>query len=186
MPTSSPFGFTAMLCFLDMATHHVGLYFIKPHTGTEVLSALKQYMAEHRECFTDKGLLEWRTDNHGEFYNEESNLFCSDNGIKHTSIAAYNPQANPSERLWSTLLRSIRIMMAASNASECLWPFAAAQATQVHNSLTSRSVHIMDDGKTTPYQMATGRIRAAPAAPHSGRTHSRRDHPSSAGVQQRL
>ena len=72
MPKSSPFGFTGMVCFLDMATHYVGLYFIKSHEGGEILSCLKQWMAEHREHLTDKGLVEWRTDNATEFFNSES------------------------------------------------------------------------------------------------------------------
>ena len=140
-----------------MATHHVGLYFIKGHTGTEILNCLKQWLAEHKEHLSDKGLIEWYTDNHGEFFNSESDEFCKQKGIKQTAIAPYNPNANPSERLWATLLRAIRIMLAASNVSESLWPFAASQAAQINNSLISRSVRVVEQGKT-PYEMVTGRI----------------------------
>ena len=157
MPKSSPFGFTGMVCFLDMATHYVGLYFIKSHEGGEILSCLKQWMAEHREHLTDKGLVEWRTDNATEFFNSESDNFCKDKGIKHSSITPYNPQANPSERLWGTLLRAIRITLAESNTGEALWPFSAAQAAQVNNALVTRSVHVVSPGETPYNSMVTGR-----------------------------
>ena len=156
MPKSTPFGFTKMVCFLDMATHHVGLYFAKTHTGEEILGCLKQWLKEHKEHLTAKGLIEWRTDNHTEFFNTSSDAFCEEHGIRHTAIAPYNPQANPSERLWGTLLRTIRVMLAHANVSEGFWPFAASQAAQINNALTTRSVHVMKPN-STPYEMATGR-----------------------------
>ena len=55
MPKSTPFGFTNMVCFLDMATHHVGLYFTKSHDGEEILGCLKQWLKEHKEHLTNKG-----------------------------------------------------------------------------------------------------------------------------------
>ena len=64
-------------------------------------------------------------------------------------IAPWNPWQNVSETGWRIILRPLRILLAMSNVSRRLWPFAVSQIVRVHNALSSQSSSVGDTTTST-------------------------------------
>eukprot|EP00975_Prorocentrum_lima_P012592 2670330-Prorocentrum_lima.AAC.1 len=134
MPVSSPFGFRYMLCFYDLATKYLEVYYLRTATAAEVKASFEQFLADNRRHLKDRAVT-WLTDNGSEFFEKNLEAFLREFMIRHKSIVPYNPQTNPAERVWSLLLRPCRICLAAANVSESMWPWAINQIVGIHNSL---------------------------------------------------
>ena len=154
MPTSTPFGFSYMLCFYDLATKYVEIYYLRTGTADEVKACFKHFLIENKPFLKGRQVT-WYTDNGSEFFEKNLDKFLEEFEIRHKSIPPYNPQQNPAERVWRLVLRPLRICLAASNADPSLWPWAVNQIVAIHNSLITRSETAID--RSTPYEMKTGR-----------------------------
>ena len=93
--------------------------------------------------------------NHGQFVTGKSEEALAALGTKVRSIVPWNPQMNPAERPWGSVLRPLRIVLAAQNVSEAFWPFAASQWQFISNGLATRSKSTTQKG-TSPFFMASG------------------------------
>ena len=137
MPESIPHGFKYALVFLDWATGLCDVRFVKDKEPESVHAGLLSWMQEHkRELDANGGLGIWHTDNGGEFKDmaEAATSIC-----RHTFSVPETPQDNGgAERLNGILIRQTRILLAAANLSDRLWPYAFKFVVQVHNSLPSR------------------------------------------------
>ena len=154
MPASMPFGFVGWVVFLDWATRWLALYFIFDHSGAEIRRCMRQFLTDNAAYLpkNSKGAAhckKWFTDNHGEFFSNDTDAFCKELEMRHSSIVEYNPQQNPSERAHGTVIRCIKAVHAHTDAPIPLWPFTASACVMIHNNLLSRSNHVLDIN-TTP------------------------------------
>ena len=93
-----------------------------------------------------------RTDNGGEYVNNELNSFFKLKGITHETTAAYTPQQNgKAERLNRTLLEKVRALLADSSLPDELWAEALAYANY------SRVRSPVSGKDATPWQLLFGR-----------------------------
>ena len=159
LPASQPFGYIGWVAFLDHATRWLSLYYIRGHTALEIRRCLDQFCVDNADYLPKvKGKpapKTWLTDNHGEFISADTDAFCRELHMRHTSIIEWNPQQNPSERSHGTILRCIRITHAENNTPLSLWPWTANQCVLVHNSLLTTSQHVTSP-LMSPYQMRSG------------------------------
>ena len=139
MPKSTPFGFTAMLAFYDFHSRFIALYFIRDHNTEEVMSCYNLYHADHGKDMKNGHVETWLLDNDSVFTNKTLGALCTQMLTRLRFISAWNPWQNATETVWRIILRPLRITMAATNASEALWPFAANQIVRCHNGLASYS-----------------------------------------------
>ena len=155
MPKSTPFGYNAMVDFYDRATGHIAFYFLRTDTNLEMSTTFTLYQLDHREWLPNGTVQLWFFDNHGQFVTGKSEEALAALGTKVRSIVPWNPQMNPAERPWGSVLRPLRIVLAAHNVSEALWPFAASQWQFISNGLATRSSTTTQKG-TSPFYMASG------------------------------
>eukprot|EP00965_Chrysotila_dentata_P071214 2353013-Pleurochrysis_carterae.AAC.1 len=97
MPTSSPFGFRYMLCFYDLATKYLEVYYLRNATAAEVQNCVKPFFAENHRYLSVRAVT-WLTDNGSEFLEKHLNAFLGEFLIRHKSTVPYNPETNPAER----------------------------------------------------------------------------------------
>ena len=155
MPKSTPFGYNGMVDFYDRATGHVAFYFLRTDTNLEMSTTFTLYQLDHREWLPNGVVQLWFFDNHGQFVTGDSEAALAALGTKVRSIVPWNPQMNPAERPWRSVLRPLRICLASHNVSEAFWPFVASQWQFVSNGLATRSNTTTQKG-TSPYYMASG------------------------------
>ena len=83
-------------------------------------------------------MIRWHTDNGGESLSNDLHTFCSEFAICRSFSTPYAPPQNAhAERMWGLILRTIRILLAASHVHESFWPYAARHACMLHNVLPS-------------------------------------------------
>ena len=155
MPKSTPFGYNGMVDFYDRATGYVAFYFLRTDTHLEMSTTFTLFELDHREWLPNGKVQLWFFDNHGQFVTGSSEEALAAVGTKVRSIVPWNPQQNPAERPWRSVLTPLRITMAVNNVSEALWPFAASQWQFISNGLATRSNTTTQKG-TSPYYMASG------------------------------
>ena len=155
MPISTPFGYNGMVDFYDRATGYVAFYFLRTDTNLEMSTTFTLFELDHREWLPNGKVQLWFFDNHGQFVTGNSEEALAAVGTKVRSIVPWNPQQNPAERPWRSVLQQLRITMAANNVSEALWPFAASQWQFISNGLATRSSTTTQRG-TSPFFMASG------------------------------
>ena len=139
MPNSTPFGYTEMYIFYDAATKVIAVYFGKSTTSAEMLSVFRQFLVDFGKWLPNGRVEEWYTDGGPEFSGECLEAFCREIATRRRFIAPWNPWMNVSETGWRVILRPLRIILAASNVSRRLWPFAVAAIVRIHNALSSAS-----------------------------------------------
>ena len=139
MPKSTPFGWTYMYIFLDAYSKFIAVYFGRSTTSAEMILVFKQYVTDYSRYMKNGRVDEWYTDGGPEFASDSIDVFCVEMSTRHRFIAPWNPWMNVAETGWRILLRPLRIVLAASNASRALWPFAINQICMVHNALISHS-----------------------------------------------
>lgn len=135
-------GFTYAIVFVDLATRWVSVYFLPSKHSSEVLSAFRQFLADHKdELKANKGVSVWHTDNGGEFTSGDVQEFCKELSTRHTYSTPEEPTQNAtSERAWGTLLRCTRVLLAHAGLPVQFWPFAMTTAVYVHNRLPTRGL----------------------------------------------
>jgi hypothetical protein len=144
-PKSFPHGYSGMINFCDAYSGERDFFFlVKPHDPEEVASALKEYHRKNQHRLQGEKIWTWKTDNGGEFRGEAVDGI---GGIarelvnKREYSVANTDNCNPeAERAWGVIQRGIRACHAHADAPECLWPWAAAQCSQVYHHLAS-TVH---------------------------------------------
>lgn len=155
MPKSTPFGYNGMVDFYDRATGYVAFYFLRTDTHLEMSTTFTLFELDHRDWLPNGKVQLWFFDNHGQFVTGNSEEALAAVGTKVRSIVPWNPQQNPAERPWRSVLTPLRITMAVNNVSEAMWPFAASQWQFISNGLATRSSTTTQKG-TSPYYMASG------------------------------
>ena len=86
---------------------------MKSKSSEEVKSGMKEYLKSYKTYLpTDKDI-NWHTDNGGEFVSKDLDEFCDEFCVRRSFSIPYAPQTNAqAERIWSILLRSMRITLA--------------------------------------------------------------------------
>ena len=154
MPVSTPFGFKGVIDFYDSATKMVAFYFMRDDSASEVKACFDQFLIDHKKYMPQGRILTWYFDNHGQFVSGGTDEAMRALGTKIKSIVPWNPQQNPAERPWSSMLPALRRSLAASNLSEKTWPFLLKQWERVSNALVTTSKSAAQLG-ASPYFMAT-------------------------------
>ncbi|UYV73081.1 hypothetical protein LAZ67_10001761 [Cordylochernes scorpioides] len=94
-----------------------------------------------------------RTDNGGEFINEDLNQFLTEKGFKHELTTPYSPRSNwIAERANRTILNKVRTMLLDANLPLKLWGEAANTAAYIHNLTPTKPKE-----RKTPMELWTGR-----------------------------
>ena len=143
MPVSTPFGFKYFISFYDLATKYLNVYYLRHGNAEEVQACFELFLADNKRYLKGKAVT-WFTDNGSEFHEKNLTAFIRELQVRHRATVPHNPQTNPAERVNSILLRPVRILLAASNASEACWPWAVNQIVYVHNALITRSDTAVD------------------------------------------
>eukprot|EP00965_Chrysotila_dentata_P043339 1440607-Pleurochrysis_carterae.AAC.1 len=142
-----------MLCFYDLATKYLEVYYLSYATAAEVQNCFKTFLADNHGYLSGR-LVTWLTDNGSEFFEKNLEAFIREFLIRHKSTVPYSPQTNLAEQVWSLVLRPCRICLAATNVSEWLRPWAINQIVSIHNALVTRRATAI--AHKTPCEMKTG------------------------------
>eukprot|EP00965_Chrysotila_dentata_P072514 2396096-Pleurochrysis_carterae.AAC.1 len=97
MPTSSPFGFRYMLCFYDLATKYLEVYYLRNASSAEVKSSFQTFLADN-QCYLSESAVTWLIDSGSEFFEKNLDAFLCEFLIRHKCTVPYNPQTSPVER----------------------------------------------------------------------------------------
>ena len=125
-------------------------YFLK--TKDQVLEVFKEFktLVENQTGHTIKI---FRTDNGGEFVNQEMNEYLKNNGIRHQTSIPYNPEQNGvAERANRTIMEKSRCMLHNAKLNKKYWAEAVSTAIYLKNRSPTKAVK----GKT-PIEVWTGR-----------------------------
>ena len=139
MPKSTPFGFIYMYIFYDAFTKFIAIYFGKTVTADEMMRVHKQFVTDYGRYMRYGRVELWYADGGPEFSSDNTTIFCNEMSTRLRFIAPWNPWMNVAETGWRIILRPLRIILAACNASRRLWPFAVSQIVTVHNALSTSS-----------------------------------------------
>ena len=156
-PKSIISHFSYAIVFVDRSTRMVATYYLQDKAGDSVLSAFKQFLADHATYLAwNRGrVVRWHTDNGGEFQSTDLNEFCVELCVNRSYSVPYSPPSNAAaERAWATVLRPTRVMLAACGLPDGFWPFAMHHAVRVHNSLPTRG-HVPPK---SPIEALTGKL----------------------------
>ena len=146
-------GYKYLLNIVDAATNNLYTYPLRNKSSAEVRSAMEEFMRDNRTHLNHGKPVRWHTDNGGEFMSNDIDEFCEEFAVRRSFSVPYSPPTNAhAERMWSTILRPIRTMLAASHVHESFWPYAAAHATYLHNIMPSSRLA----GEMSPYQALHG------------------------------
>nr|KAJ0216916.1 hypothetical protein LSAT_V11C300135110 [Lactuca sativa] len=112
--------------------------------------AFKRYKAEV-ENQLERHIKILRSDRDGEYFNQEFDTFCEENGIKKERTSPYTPQHNGlAKRKNRTLCEMVNCMLNQSSQPNNLWGEALLTVCYVHNRITSRVI------PTSPYELWKG------------------------------
>ena len=143
-------GYCYYVLFIDDATRHCTISFMK--TKDETPTKVKQYLAliEHQNSFMPKAI---RADNGREYINKDLCTWCLDRGIEIQMTAPYTPEQNGIAERWNkTVVKLACSMIFARDVPNELWPEAMSHATYIRNRAYSRAV---PDKK--PYEKWSGK-----------------------------
>ena len=133
------------------------MYFVRDKTPEGVLSACKQFCADFAHELRQNGgkITRWHTDNGGEFTSASLDEFCANLAVRRSFSVPHLPSQNAiAERAWGTILRPMRVLLAASGMPESFWNFAMHHAVYVHNRLPTRGLTPL----MSPYHKLYGRM----------------------------
>nr|KAJ0208754.1 hypothetical protein LSAT_V11C400162950 [Lactuca sativa] len=137
------------ITFCDDFSRYLHVYLLR--SKDEAFDAFKRYKAEV-ENQLERHIKILRSDRGGEYFNQEFDTFCEENGIKHERTSPYTPQQNGlAERTNRTLCEMVNCMLNQSGQPNNLWGEALLTACYVHNRITSRVI------PTSPYELWKGR-----------------------------
>jgi transposase InsO family protein len=107
------------MTLIDDATRFCYVYLLK--TKDEALDYFKIYKAEV-ENQLDRKIKRVRSDRGGEYFSNEFNLFCEEQGIIHERTPPYSPQSNGvAERKNRTLTDLVNAMLDTAGLSKAWW-----------------------------------------------------------------
>jgi hypothetical protein len=139
MPVSFD-GYQYIITFVDEASSEASIRFLKSKAAIGVLHALQSFVAQYAHMLEGGRVQTWHSDNGGEFDHADIDAYCNAVSTYQTRTPARTPELNgKAERLNGIILRGVRILLAESNLTELLWPFAATQVVAIHNRLVSRA-----------------------------------------------
>ena len=144
-----------ILNIVDSHTNHLQVYFLRTKSSIEVKTYLESFLHEFRSHLPldPAKPIRWHTDNGGEFMSHDLHDFCNEFAIRRSFSTPYAPPQNAhAERMWGLILRSIRVMLAASHVHDSFWPYAARHACMLHNMLPSSRLA----GESSPHQALYG------------------------------
>jgi transposase InsO family protein len=147
---SSLHGYRYYVSFIDDATRHCTISFMK--TKDETPTKVKQYLVliERQNSFVPKAI---RADNGREYINKDLRTWCLDRGIEIQTTAPYTPEQNGVAERWNkTVVELARSMIFARNVPNELWPEAMSHATYIRNRAYTRAVP-----DKTPYEKWSGK-----------------------------
>nr|KAJ0194254.1 hypothetical protein LSAT_V11C800406360 [Lactuca sativa] len=137
------------ITFCDDFSRYLHVYLLR--SKDEAFDAFKRYKAEV-ENQLERHIKILRSDRGGEYFNQEFDTFCEENGIKHERTSPYTPQQNGlAERKNQTLCEMVNCMLNQSGQPNNLWGEALLTACYVHNRITSRVI------PTSPYELWKGK-----------------------------
>ena len=149
MPVSSKSGSRYFVTFIDDFSRRARIYFIK--TKNEVFSCFKHFIITS-EKQTGKVLKILRSDNGGEYVNNEFNQYLRNIGVVHQLTNVYSPQENGvAERYNRTLLDLARSMLNGAGMPNSFW----AEAVNCANYIRNRCP--IQGRKCVPEELWTGR-----------------------------
>lgn len=139
------------ISFIDDYSHFTIIYLMA--SKDQVLHIFREYEALVTAHFGSR-ISRLRTDNGGEFVNDEMQRFCRNKGIAMETTIPYSPQQNGvSERMNRTLMERARAILAESGFGKEMWGEAVYTATYITNRCPTAAV----DVNKTPYELWTGR-----------------------------
>ncbi|GJP81254.1 hypothetical protein CLOP_g11416 [Closterium sp. NIES-67] len=148
---ASRHGSKYFVTFTDLGTRHTWVTELKDKT--EVFSSFLDWMVE-AERQSGKQLKVLRTDNGGEFVNEEFNSYLRSKGILRQLTVPYTPQHNSiAERVNRSLLDCVRTLLADSGLPLKFWGDALGMACWVKNRLPTKGLA----ADMTPHEAFYGR-----------------------------
>ena len=137
------------LTFIDDFSRYTYVFLLK-HKD-ETFDAFKLYKLEV-ENQLNKKIKVLRSDRGGEYFSNEFNTFCEENGIIHECTAPYTPQHNGvAERKNRTYLEMINSMLVFSKLNFNLWGEALLTACHILNRIP------MKKNEISPYELWKGR-----------------------------
>jgi hypothetical protein len=132
------------MTLIDDSTRFCHVYLLK--TKDEALNYFKIYKSEV-ENQLERKIKRVRSDRGGEYFSNEFNLFCAENGIIHERTPPHSPQSNGvAERKNRTLTDLVNAMLGTSGLSKAWWGEAILTACHVLNKVPTK------DNETTPYE----------------------------------
>jgi len=140
-----------MLNIVDASTNYLQVYFLHSKSSTEVKQSLESFLRDFRSQLPHDPStpIRWHTDNGGEFLSHDLHAFCHEFAIRRSFSTPYAPPQNAhAERMWGLVLRTIRVLLAASHVHDSFWTYAARHACLLHNILPSTRLA----GEISPYQ----------------------------------
>jgi transposase InsO family protein len=135
------------MTLIDDATKYCYLFLLK--IKDEALEYFKTYKAEV-ENQLEKKIKHVRSDRGGEYFSNEFDLFCSENGIIHERTPPYSSQSNGvAKRKNRMLMDSVNAMLGTSGMAKAWWGEAVLTACHVLNRVPAKIVISlrMKDGK---------------------------------------
>ena len=144
-----------MLNVVDAHTNYLQVYFLRTKSSNEVKACLETFLREFRSHLPQDPSkpMRWHTDNGGEFMSVDLHQFCDEFAIRRSFSTPYAPPQNAhAERMWGLILRSLRVLLAASHVHESFWTYAARHACMLHNMLPSSRLA----GEISPHQALYG------------------------------
>ena len=100
----------------------------------------------------EKKIKRVRSDRGGEYFSNEFDLFCSENGIIHKRTPPYSPQSNRvAERKNRTLMDLVNAMLGTFGLTKAWWGEAILTACHVLNRVPTKN------SEMTPYEGCKGR-----------------------------
>ena len=129
-------GYQYALCFVDSYTNYLDVFLLKTKSADEVKACFHTYLTRHKQHLPTDKPIRWHTDNGGEFTSRDLDGFCEEFAVRRSFSVPYAPPQNShAERMWRTLLRPTRIMLAHAHVHESFWSYAILHATSIHNIL---------------------------------------------------
>lgn len=145
MPNPSPTGSRYFLTFRDDFTGYGFIRFLKKKSDSNL------HLKDLMQAFDNESgslIITLRSDNGGEFVNNDLQTWIKNKGIQHKTSAPKTPEQNGvAERFNRTILESCKSMLHSSSLALNLWAEAAATAVYVLNRVSSRASLLM-----TPYK----------------------------------
>eukprot|EP00965_Chrysotila_dentata_P049439 1639094-Pleurochrysis_carterae.AAC.1 len=94
MPSSSPFGFRYMLCFHDLATKYLEVYYLRNASAVKVKSSFQTFLADNQRYLSGRAVT-WLTDDGSEYFEKNLDAFLRElTPLSAYGVFSYAPVAS--------------------------------------------------------------------------------------------